>query len=462
VNNVDERAQTWHPQAFAVEQMRLTIPCSLFYSRGFRSFLSRRIVEAYILPSVSSKLAHSSSIHTTHPSPVFLFNPVPLVDITCAIVSPLPLPSVTVKPTYTGAEVDSAAVVLPHPQFAVTCIVTQASANFDLSRQMTMNYPAAHTMTADNNFGVKRGTVPTATHSAMANTTAGNMASAYMAAQMSGLGDPVAAAGMPGQPPADPSMNAVVNQFGSLGINGHVGQNGVPGMMANPYAFTTPDGHIIFPAGYAPAGVSPYGYGQVPEPSPANFHGAYMQSMHPSLGMPFQLVGYPGRSGAMPERSDAGCKEVPGLDNRRSSYSTNESTPATPFLGNMAARDPTRIAVFDRSSYTTPSPQQITNGGISQPKGMYAIPLPVDRDLEALLKREPAIPAAVPAVFTPQENMKTLEQSLVNHIPGNRNVYIRGLHPTTDDDLLQKFAERFGKVETSKAIIDTATGACKG
>ncbi|KAK7218487.1 hypothetical protein V2G26_006490 [Clonostachys chloroleuca] len=58
--------------------------------------------------------------------------------------------------------------------------------------------------------------------------------------------------------------------------------------------------------------------------------------------------------------------------------------------------------------------------------------------------------------------MKSLEQSLENRIPGNRNVYIRGLHPTTDDELLFLFANRFGAVETSKAIIDTGTGACKG
>ncbi|KAK7958160.1 RNA binding protein MSSP-2 [Apiospora saccharicola] len=82
--------------------------------------------------------------------------------------------------------------------------------------------------------------------------------------------------------------------------------------------------------------------------------------------------------------------------------------------------------------------------------------------MDALLTRDPAIPQAVPAVFTPQENMKTLEQSLTNPIPGNRNVYIRGLHPTTDDDTLYKYAARFGRVETSKAIIDTTTGACKG
>jgi RNA recognition motif-containing protein len=85
-----------------------------------------------------------------------------------------------------------------------------------------------------------------------------------------------------------------------------------------------------------------------------------------------------------------------------------------------------------------------------------------DRSLDELLKTEPAVPKAVPAVFTPVGQMKSLEQSLENRIPGNRNVYIRGLHPTTDDDLLLSYAARFGAVETSKAIIDTGTGACKG
>ncbi|KAI1337401.1 hypothetical protein F5Y15DRAFT_390150 [Xylariaceae sp. FL0016] len=131
----------------------------------------------------------------------------------------------------------------------------------------------------------------------------------------------------------------------------------------------------------------------------------------------------------------------------------------------MASREQSaRVAVSERSTYTTPSPQQLVGGGFPQQQKAYyaALPAPVDRDLEVLLKQEPAVPCAVPAVFTPQESMKSLEQSLINHIPGNRNVYIRGLHPTTDDDLLLKFTERFGKVETSKAIIDTATGACKG
>jgi hypothetical protein len=141
------------------------------------------------------------------------------------------------------------------------------------------------------------------------------------------------------------------------------------------------------------------------------------------------------------------------LENRRGSYSTTESTPATPFFGSASERgSASRVAVF-RSSYTTPSPEQIV-----APKA----PQPIDEDLLALLKQNPPIPEAVPAVFTPPSHTKSIEQCLENRIHGNRNVYIRGLHPTTDDELLLRYASRFGKVEQSKAIIDTSTGACKG
>ncbi|KAI8624554.1 hypothetical protein F5Y19DRAFT_467760 [Xylariaceae sp. FL1651] len=232
---------------------------------------------------------------------------------------------------------------------------------------------------------------------------------------------------------------------------------------------TTADGQVVYPAGYAPAGI-PFGYGQAPDAATGTFTAPFLAQGGFPAYVPYPYVPYtPGRAGMIPEHSDANTKEVPDLDNRRSSYSTSESTPATPFFGgSMTSRDQaTRVAVFDRSSYTTPSPQQYLGGApgvVQHPKGLYpyANTIPVDRDLDALLRRDPPVPTAVPAVFTPRKSMKTLEQSLVNNIPGNRNVYIRGLHPTTDDDLLLGYAERFGKVETSKAIIDTTTGACKG
>ncbi|KAH6668640.1 sporulation-specific protein [Plectosphaerella plurivora] len=190
--------------------------------------------------------------------------------------------------------------------------------------------------------------------------------------------------------------------------------------------------------------------------------------------MPYPIMPYtPGRGhsgSALQDRTNraghGGHGEVPGLENRRGSYSTNESTPATPFFAGVPKHDHhgPRVAVHDRSSYTTPSPQQVGGVNMYQDTAIKhtVVNVPVDRNLDEILRQDPPVPRAVPAVFTPASQMKSLEQSLDNRIPGNRNVYIRGLHPTTDDELLFKYASRFGDVETSKAIIDTSTGACKG
>ncbi|KAF3767412.1 hypothetical protein M406DRAFT_338190 [Cryphonectria parasitica EP155] len=180
---------------------------------------------------------------------------------------------------------------------------------------------------------------------------------------------------------------------------------------------------------------------------------------------PFMVPYTPSRPATYNDRVDrGGLRDVPGLDNRRASYSTTatESTPGTPFFGATSDRhNIPRVISADRSSYTTPSPQQFAVSGVIGPvttKGKRV----AEAELQALVEQDPPIPAAVPAVFTTPEQRKTLEQCLENRIEGNKNVYIRGLHPTTDDDLLSKYAARFGEVEQSKAIIDTATGACKG
>ncbi|KAK9435322.1 RNA binding protein MSSP-2 [Metarhizium brunneum] len=184
----------------------------------------------------------------------------------------------------------------------------------------------------------------------------------------------------------------------------------------------------------------------------------------PYVGVQMPFVPFtPGRAHIAQPRVERGHSDVPGLENRRGSYSTTESTPATPFYGTVSQRDDgPRVASLDRSAYTTPSPQQIGLPALHADPTKPAIAVVSDRTVDEYLQQEPAIPRAVPAVFTPPSQMKGLEQSLENRIPGNRNVYIRGLHPTTDDELLYKFASRFGPVETSKAIIDTGTGACKG
>ncbi|KAL5614345.1 hypothetical protein BROUX41_004451 [Berkeleyomyces rouxiae] len=247
--------------------------------------------------------------------------------------------------------------------------------------------------------------------------------------------------GHPGSQYHSDPINNVVGQMGALNIG-----TGLPGHMypaANPSFVYLQDGHL-------------YGI-QHPNGMPQALMDHHYPS-YPSVPMPHGAIPYPAMMPYTPSRAPGGRvdRDVPGLEEgRRSSYSTNESTPATPFYGTN--RENVTIMGVDRSTYNTPSPH---NGagmlGKHQAAGMS------DSVIDGLLEKEPAIPKAVPALFTPQSHIKSLEQSLENRIPGNRNVYIRGLHPTTDDELLLKYAERFGKVETSKAIIDAATGACKG
>ena len=42
------------------------------------------------------------------------------------------------------------------------------------------------------------------------------------------------------------------------------------------------------------------------------------------------------------------------------------------------------------------------------------------------------------------------------------NLYIRGLEPEATDDYLRELCEPYGKIVSTKAIIDKATGQCKG
>ncbi|TVY19458.1 Sporulation-specific protein 5 [Lachnellula arida] len=269
------------------------------------------------------------------------------------------------------------------------------------------------------------------------------------------------------------TMAAMMNQFNGLAIQGANMASGAstmgstqlqPGSQLQYYL--TPDGqYVIAPASVYSQTMAP---AQMPDTTYTGYPTAlpyYHQAPYPGYvpGYPL-LSGYPSaRAGYYSDRSDSLHKDVPGLENRRGSYSTNESAPSTPYYGSISQREQgTHIAAIDRSPFgSTPSPQQIP--AHTDQKGLAAYKtIPINIDLDALLMQHPAIPRAVPAVFTPRENMRTLDQSLSNGTPGNRNVYIRGLHPNTDDQMLAAYAGRFGKVETSKAIIDTSTGACKG
>lgn len=267
------------------------------------------------------------------------------------------------------------------------------------------------------------------------------------------------------------SMNSMLNSFAGVSLAaGNMASAGATmgaqlPVGANPQLYVTADGQLFCTPGMYPT--QPLAPTQLPE----NSYNAYAslpyvaQATYPGYlgGYPAMMSYAPAARGYYADRADQLHKDVPGLENRRGSYSTNESAPGTPYYGSVSLRDHgTHIAQVDRSPFgSTPSPQGLPAQHISTAKVPFKT-IPVDVDIDALLIQHPAIPHAVPAVFTPRESMRTLDQSLSNPIPGNRNVYIRGLHPNTDDETLAAYAARFGKVETSKAIIDTSTGACKG
>jgi hypothetical protein len=267
------------------------------------------------------------------------------------------------------------------------------------------------------------------------------------------------------------SMNSMLNSFAGVSLaTGNMASAGATmgaqlPVNANTQIYVTADGQLFCAPGMYPT------QALAPTQLSENAYNAYAslpyvaQAAYPGyLGAYPAMMPYaPAARGYYADRSDQLHKDVPGLENRRGSYSTNESAPGTPYYGSVSLRDHgTHIAQVDRSPFgSTPSPQNLQAQHLPTAKVPFKT-IPVDVDIDALLIQHPAIPHAVPAVFTPRESMRTLDQSLSNPIPGNRNVYIRGLHPNTDDETLAAYASRFGKVETSKAIIDTSTGACKG
>lgn len=100
-------------------------------------------------------------------------------------------------------------------------------------------------------------------------------------------------------------------------------------------------------------------------------------------------------------------------------------------------------------------------GSLSLPLQMMKTPNGyVVQDLEALTQQEPAIPRAVPAMWTNPSDL-TLAKCLENR-EGITNVYIRGFLPETSDEMLHAYAARFGKIERCKAIVDLDTSLCKG
>ncbi|KAF3482174.1 Meiotic RNA-binding protein 1 [Arthroderma uncinatum] len=105
--------------------------------------------------------------------------------------------------------------------------------------------------------------------------------------------------------------------------------------------------------------------------------------------------------------------------------------------------------------YNTPAPQPFLPYQMMKSGSGYVL-----QDLDALVKQDPPIPRAVPAMWTNPSDL-TLAKCLGNR-EGITNVYIRGFLPETTDEMLHNYASRFGKIDRCKAIIDLETGSCKG
>ncbi|KAL9597178.1 MAG: hypothetical protein Q9179_004358 [Wetmoreana sp. 5 TL-2023] len=146
---------------------------------------------------------------------------------------------------------------------------------------------------------------------------------------------------------------------------------------------------------------------------------------------------------------------------RRTSLSSNEAdSPQTPmFTSYLGGLQPQMIL---------PNQQPNGFGGVSpsNPDSPFQVAKlrtgePFVADFEEWTSRSPAIPTAIPAIDSPGGGRGSLEQ--IMHNPNaTTNVYVRGLHPDTTDEMLLAYGKRFGDVDSAKSIIDTTTGLCKG
>ena len=163
---------------------------------------------------------------------------------------------------------------------------------------------------------------------------------------------------------------------------------------------------------------------------------------------------------------------VPGLDDdRRGSWSSHdENGPATPGIGDNHHRQELyhNLANLERGAmvgfpYATPSPPAVIQPYVAGP--MQPMKCPDNKNyesvnLDVLTQQPPAIPRAVPALWTNQEDL-SLAKCLQNP-EGITNIYIRGFLPDISDQDIHDYAARFGEIESCKAIVDMDTGKCKG
>lgn len=151
---------------------------------------------------------------------------------------------------------------------------------------------------------------------------------------------------------------------------------------------------------------------------------------------------------------------VPDLINRRGSWSSNEeASPHTPAFGNWQS---TLYAnKYSPKIWGTPSPM---SAGIRPflHYARYPNGKPYLADFWSWTHLDPAIPEPVPARHSGPDGGRGSLDKILDNPDGTTNVYVRGLQPETTDELLGLYGQRFGEIDSQKAIIDHSTGKCKG
>jgi hypothetical protein len=152
--------------------------------------------------------------------------------------------------------------------------------------------------------------------------------------------------------------------------------------------------------------------------------------------------------------------QVPGLDptHRGSWSSSEENGPLTPAVGGTGYQE--KYLNYANPNTATPTFGQRYIAGPIQAMKCADNKSYEMVNLDELTQRDPPIPRAVPALWTNQDEL-SLAKCLQNP-EGITNIYIRGFMPDTTDQDLERWASRFGEIESCKAIIEQDTGKCKG
>lgn len=297
---------------------------------------------------------------------------------------------------------------------------------------------------------------------ASSGTQAANMYNHYQQARVPYTAPPTYPQNVAAGTGTENNINNLAHMFGGMGMKNHL--QGAAAPYNTSHVFVLPNGQVLpnmaqptmFAQGQASGVDAAGGMPYLPSAMFPNFvAGANM--------VPGSLSAYP-----WPYAIQGDVPDLAG--HRRNSWSSNEENgPVTPGLaGTVHPEYYTTIAPMDRSPMVgyynnTPSPPSMNQSYIPGP--MQPMKCQDNKtyelvDLDALTQQYPAIPRAVPALWTNQDDL-TLAKCLQNP-EGITNIYIRGFLPDTTDKDLEGFAARFGDIESCKAIIDMDTGKCKG